>query len=686
MHTLEVTDCYGEIHTCEIYNFRDFPLDKVFRPLRVVEKGFNKYYNVASAFDIESTSIKRGEENIGFMYHWQWCIGEMVCFGRTWEEFQSFIKRLSIYCTGGIKLPVYVHFLAFEFQFIRDFITITSMFARKKRAPLKVRTPEIEFRCSYFLSNMSLDKFCKKTKGCTFWKKDGSAYNYKKLRTPVTPMTQLEEEYCYCDVRGLCQCIQNMMLEDDMITMPITSTGFVRRDFREAVLSNPDARNRLKNSALSVHQYEMCKQAIRGGNTHCNIAYANELLEGVQSFDLKSSYPAWMLMNQYPVNKFVKVTPNRYEKFERWVHTKACLFTFIAKDIQIIDMFQIPYIDRGHCRKLLGGKFDNGRVLSATQLEMTVTDIDWNIIHSHYTIGQFVITEMYVADYGYLPIEFREHLLEMFRTKCELNYKLDILESQGCEDTEEYADIEYWYMKTKNKINGGYGMMVTDITSPEVVFENEWVEYPVDPESALKAYYKNKNSFLAYQQGMFVPAHARNELQVMLDVVKRDTAYLDTDSVKCINDHKSDFEKRNEEIIERMKKNDLELIVRIEEKEYMIGTWEYEGTYDKFVSVGAKKYCYEKEGKAYVTVSGLAKKKGAEELNNGKGIYDFVIGKVFTDSGRTTHYYNDVGIHELTIDDCTFTNGSNIAVFDTTYKLGITDEYLSLIEETAELR
>lgn len=86
----------------------------------------------------------------------------------------------------------------------------------------------------------------------------------------------------------------------------------------------------------------------------------------------------------------------------------------------------------------------------------------------------------------------------------------------------------------------------------------------------------------------------------------------------------------------------------------------------------------------HVTVSGLSKEKGAAELERGNGIADFKIGKLFTDSGRTVSYFNESNIHSITITDytgkdSTFTTASNIAIVDTTYTLGITDEYSEII-------
>ena len=72
--------------------------DYLYAPICIKNK--IKYLNVACAFDIETTNMveRDAEGNItsayAFMYHWQFCIDDKVCFGTTWEEFLNFIDDL----------------------------------------------------------------------------------------------------------------------------------------------------------------------------------------------------------------------------------------------------------------------------------------------------------------------------------------------------------------------------------------------------------------------------------------------------------------------------------------------------------------------------------------------------------------------------------------------------------------
>ena len=689
MRQITVHDCHGNPHLVPVYNCNDFPITQLLKGCRFVRKRYDTYVNIPCAFDIETTSVKC-DKPYGFMYHWQFCMGDTVCFGRTWEEFQTLIKRLSISLSFNptCKYVIYVQNLAFEFQFMHDFIKITSLFARDKNKPMVVRTCEhIEWRCSWMLSNMSLDKFCKNSKGCIFWKKDGSAFNYEKFRLPITPLEPFEEEYCYCDVRGLCECIYSLMEDDDLGSIPMTSTGYVRREFRDVMKKNPNNRKLFEKLRLTTSQYKLCKEAFRGGNTSSNTLYVDEILDDVDSFDIQSSYPAAMLLDKFPMTKFMKVTIDSRAKFDRYINEKACLFRVVCDDIIVKNLRTIPYIARAKCTKVVGGRYGNGRVLSAKRIEMALTDVDWKIIQDHYDIrGGMVVTEMYIAEYGYLPLDFRMKLLEYFTMKCQLKHKLETMEQQGLAHTSEYADTKYLYNKFKNRINASYGMMVTDIASPEIIFEDgEWDSCDLDLDSALEKYYKSYNSFLSYQHGVWVTANARKRLQDMLDVVDIDCVYIDTDSIKCVGDYKELFARANIRHYEYMKTvSGINPIVTIAGKNYYIGDWEYEGRYKRFKTIGSKKYIVEKEnGKVELTLAGVNKDKGSKWFADRGGCDAFNKGVVLKPKvcGRTSAFYNTEAVHKIKFGQCEFTTASNLALIPTTYELGITDEYEELIKE-----
>lgn len=669
-----------------VYNINDFPYTS-FLDAEKVKKKQSYIYNIPCAFDIETTTIeppKVGDDYLyapyGFMYQWQFCIENCVCFGRTWEEYQQFLNNLRdiLKLDKKQKLIVYVHNLAFEFQFMKEFINIDSIFAKDTRKPMKVESNGIEFRCSQMLSNMSLKKFCENSKGCYHFKLSGDDYDYRKLRTPKTPLTEKEKAYCYNDVRGLCECIRAKMEEDTLATIPLTSTGYVRREYRSA-MNTKELRYNFVKTQLDSHAYTMLRRAFRGGNTHANMMYSNVIVDNVYSFDISSSYPTCIQIDDFPMGKFVRAHVKTQAKLDYLCENYCCVFDIVFHNIEVKNTTAIPYIDLAHCYVKEDYINDNGRILRAKKLCMTITNIDLDIIRETYLFDGFRITDCIYAEKGKLPKELRKKMMEFFEGKTML---------KGIESK------EYEYAKSKNMLNATFGMCVTDICHSEIHYNSDdmtWSEHKPDIEESLKEFFKSRNNFLSYQWGVFITANARRRLQNMLNKVGLDVIYIDTDSIKFINEkHIAEFEEMNKELKYQAENNDIKAFVDREEKDgtinrFHLGTWDNDGNYLRFKTLGAKKYCFEKmkkgDKKFEITVSGMSKKKGSKAVGS---IDNFLIGKTYTDIGRTTSWYNDEPIHEITINGDTFTTASNIGILETSYTLGVTNEYWDLIKGNGE--
>ena len=670
---IEISD--GTTRSVPIYTVDTFPYNIYkYNHKTVRTKKGRSYVNLSASFDIETTSYTKNDKTEGFMYIWQFCLKDLVVMGRTWEEFQRFLDKLAeqMHLAKNKKIAVYVHYLPFEFQFMRNFLNVGKVFAKNRNDVLRCETECFEFRCSYALSNMGLSQFCKKSKLCTFYKRDGDNFDYYIKRTPTTPLTDDELAYCYCDVRGLCECIDTLLLDDTIASLPMTSTGYVRRECRIAVKENPNNFRIMQKTKLTPRLYALCKTASRGGNTHCNAIYSQMKLKNLKSYDLKSSYPAVMVTEKFPISPFVEV--GKKERFRDYINEKACLIDVTFHNIRIKRADIIPYIPKAKCTQIAGARIDNGRVIMADSVSMVITDIDFKIIERTYNFDNIEYRSLHIAEYGYLNNEFRKLLMSYFVQKCAL----------------ENGDA-YEYAKFKNRINAFFGMMLTDICRSRWEYEDGqidcWSEEPPDVQTALDKYYNNRNSFLSYQHGLWVTAHARNRLQKALDVVAGDVVYIDTDSVKYLGDHDRDFAKLNIEIIDQAKNNDIPAYV-VKENGVItyLGVWELDAEYDEFISLGAKKYAYKKKGHTDVeiTVAGLAKKSGAKFLNNNGGLDAFKIGTIVPAgvSGRTSANYENYEspfiLHYKGEDILT---ASNVGIKNATYTFGVSDEYADYIEE-----
>ena len=258
-----------------------------------------RYLDIFGTFDIETTNISAIEQSV--MYVWQVCLDGKLIMGRTWREFSRFLQNCEQRIPDGARLVMYIHNAAYEFQFLRNIYNFAEddVFAVKSRRPVRFDIGRIEFRCSYFLTNMSLREFLRKMKVPV----QKTELDYKIRRYPWTPLTDSELQYCAADVVGLWQALKKQMQldGDTLTTIPISSTGYVRRDFKRAMRSY--------NKYLKVIQpeydvYIALRRAFRGGNTHANKYYAGIVLDNVTSYDRASSYPDVIVNMPFPVKKF----------------------------------------------------------------------------------------------------------------------------------------------------------------------------------------------------------------------------------------------------------------------------------------------------------------------------------------------------------------------------------------------
>ena len=699
-HPTQVTQILanGTEKTDRIYSIKDFPYEETctrLLKLRYCGRHQTAYLSDFATFDIETTTyemsiIDNKPQYNAFMYQWQFCIDDKVIMGRTWDEFLELLEKLrkGLGLSHAHYFIIYVHNLPFEFQFFRNFVSLTQVFALERRKVVKcIVNDAFEFRCSYKLSNMSLQKFVSSTPGALYYKKGGDL-DYSKIRTPSTILTNEELAYCYNDVRGLREAIQHLLKseKDTLATIPMTSTGYVRREFRAAFNKNPRNHYIFRELALNPFVYALLKTATRGGNCHCNPTMSGALddrnvFSDVCSYDMSSAYPAVMMQCKFPMSPFIK-RANKMSIIDKYIKdgTHALIIDCVFYNLQIKTLSTVPYIPKAKCTKLWESRIDNGRVLSADVCGMVLTDIDWKIINEQYTFDAKVeILNLYSSKYDYLPLELREKVLDQYTNKCKL----------------KYGD-SYLYNKYKNKINADFGMMLTDICRREITYdmnskENPFTLEPWDIEGSMARYYNSRNSFLSYQWGVWVTAHCRNRLQKAIDIVGIDAIYCDTDSLKFLGNHDDDFDKLNKEILDEASKCQLLTSCDVTDPEgklhhYQLGVWEKEKTYKTFKSLGAKKYAYTypNDSNLHITVAGVSKQKGGEWLTKHGGMKAFSSKTIIpaNHSGRTVSSYIDYNSTKiLSFKGEKIKTGSAIAIYPTSYTFSITSEYQELLAD-----
>lgn len=706
-------------------------------------KNKDRYLNVYSAFDIETSTIwlnpdKKLYDVHSIMYIWQMCIEEYTVIGRTWEEFFSFLDILrkaidQIREDNKLEnkpfLVCWVHNLSYEWAFLQSQYNFNNdeIFLREERKPIYCKMfNTFELRCSYIQTNLSLSALCKQTG--VKEKLSGQEFNYDIIRYPWTELTEKEIEYCVTDVESLVQAMKIRVKRDgdNLQTVPLTSTGYVRRDCKEA----------LKPYYLSLREmkpgrevFQLLRDSFRGGNTHANKLYVDMNIEDVTSYDIESSYPAQQLTQKFPMKPF-KFLPILQKDPKARV---SRVFQFIGLGYAVVGRYQfknirlknkhepVPYISFSRCsakgadlnekgekvnKEDLFLKLDNGRVLQCAFMEIALTEIDLKIVLSQYTYDVMDVVTAVVAEKDYLPIEYRKVIMKYYHDKTLLK-------------GDKSPEGKYMYSKQKGMLNAVFGMSCTNPVHNDIIYDPTH-DTNLAPEHKGDYYTRCyddfepgelekllKNASFPYQWGVYCTAYARYRLQEAINLtIKPDgtsnLVYCDTDSIKVIGNVNID------PLNERLKKLAVKMGATATDKngeEHYIGVFTFDGHADFFRTQGSKRYAYIDYSKCpypkcpynnkmrdlvcmNITVAGVSKKINektglpfaVEEL---KKLDRFRVGMTWFKAGGTTAVYNSKDnffyTDPVTGNKIHFT--SNVALVPSTYIMKYSEDYKLLLKD-----
>ena len=664
-------------------------------------KGKRKFYDAnIYTFDIETSSYyildgkvypaimydnlsdKEKERCIkrSHMYIWMFGINDIVYYGRTWDELKSFLKRLDDHISD--TKYVFIHNLAFEFQYLKSNFHFDEVSARKSHKVIFaiMRDYNIILKCSYMMSNVAL-KFLPKMFNLPVEKKIGDL-DYSLIRNPNTPMSDVELGYCEYDCLVLYYYIlKELEVYEDVKHIPTTNTGKVRRELQDLVRTNFKYR-RVVHKAINTNPiiYNRLCEAFLGGYTHANWIYADEVLKNVDSYDIASSYPYVLVTQKYPNSEFKPCKIKRREDM-----SKRLAYLLVVKFTNVKCKYYNNFISASKCRNLRGAKYDNGRLIEALEFEMTLTDIDFYFYLDTYDL-EYEILECYYSSMSYLPKTLIEFILDKYVGKTEL---------KGVDGREmEYGRIKGMY-------NSIYGMSVTNNIRDDVIYDDAtgiWSEVPLDNETIIKKLEsEKKKSFLSFAYGVWVTAYARDNL--LRRVIDNDdyVVYCDTDSCKLVEGYdKKVFDEYNKQVEDRINFvcNVLKLDVNkyapsdIKGNKHMMGLFEKECNYEEFITQGAKKYAYIIDGKIHITVAGIPK-RGASAL---KSLDEFRDDFVFnySDTNKNLVMYTEEQ-SPLEVEDYLglkymVTDKSGCCILPNTYKLSKSLDYANLISDDSSKR
>lgn len=620
------------------------------------------------------------------MYIWMLSVNETVYYGRTWKEFVQFLDKLEKNCNK--RKIIFVHNLSFEFQFFCTQLKIKEVMSRTRRKVMTCTLADynIQFRCSLYMTNVKLAKL-PEIFGLPIKKMVGDL-DYSKMRHSKTPLTEKELGYCEHDCLVIYEYIKmELNTYETVDKIPITSTGKVRKELQKLVMRDMKYRRIVRDSINTRPSvYNMLIEAFAGGYTHANYMWSDEVINNVDSYDETSAYPYVLVTHRFPSKIFTEAPITSLEQMsDRYAYLLRVTF------YNIRCKYYNNFISASKCNNITGYRLDNGRVIRAKELSITLTDVDFRFICDTYDFDYYVITQCFESVYNYLPDKYINFILDKYVNKTKF---------KGVKGKE----IEY--ALEKGKFNSIYGMTVTKMIRDEVSFSNEegWIEQPLtDTRIFEKLMDEQRKSFLSFAWGVWCTAYARDNLLRRVVALDDHVVYCDTDSIKLVQGYdKSVFEKYNKSVEERIKF--VSNILRIPYDRYcpadskgrthLLGVFECETdagrnvTYDRFITQGAKKYAVEKDGNIEITVSGVPK-SGAKCL---KSLDEFKDDLVFDYkyTNKNTLMYNDNQSPFDLVDyngvKYRVTDKSGVCLLPTTYKLGKAMDYALLITDNATER
>lgn len=382
-----------------------------------------EYINLTCALDIETTST----ETDGFLYTIQANFGGMNVLVRYVEDWLRIVDMLveNFELTPERKLVIYVHNLGYEHmyltQIMRERYGLADILLTKARKPLYIRYNNgIELRDSLKLFQKSL---AGATKGLPHSKMVGDL-NYTMYRTPDTPLSPDEWNYCINDVQGLYEAIEQLKWEHgfNSATIPLTNTAMVIEEINKYCRKDGKCMQAMKDLKLDKQQTRLAYKCMAGGDTHGTRWRAGRVYHDCNSYDLKSAHPSQQILKKFPSGKPITL-PGGTTLAELDALTESG-YGWIAQifiyDFAIRPECPNPTISVSKCEQILESRgTDNGRLLGALGALVYMDSNDFQRFREGYDFDESeVVAVEAVAFYlDYLPDGYREAILDKFKTK-----------------------------------------------------------------------------------------------------------------------------------------------------------------------------------------------------------------------------------------------------------------------------
>lgn len=641
-------------------------------------------------------------------YIWQCSINDWVVYGRELPEFKKLLKYIQKK-VGDAETHIWIHNISYEYQFLREILTFTDKFFTEARKPLNLKMDNIVFRCSYRLTNLSLQKWGQQI-GV---KKAAGDLDYLKLHTPdpesqYGKLTDAEMHYCEMDLRVMIAGIRNYLKEYHHIKdIPMTQTGIPRRDIKKLGASVKGFTRKVASmQPKNAEDWKVSRCAYAGGLTLCNPDHAGILLQchtpgeigyinvsndpdnpiAQRSIDRKSAYPAAML-EKYPCSEWMKTNsaPDWYDG-----NHHLCLLEFT----NLRAKYDITPWSASKRIMISGAKYNpdglsknNGKIITCDRYAGYFLETDYRLLEMYYTWEDCIVHSHRVALSDYMDKHVIEYMLQRYAAKT-------------LRKTDKDPTV---YILEKQKLNSIYGMAGTSLIHDEIM-EDGWefhTRHKTDEEIAkeLKRLQDfDYNNVLPYIWGCYVTSWQRLALMSTMARIGNTPAeaiaklsYTDTDSGKgsYTEADMRIIDSINQEIIEwtekRLKDQGIDPeLARPKDKKgrpQNLGTWENDANYYEIKYIRAKTYAYKmhKNDVVHITIAGVPKEAGVylqsvDDLQEGL-TFDF-----FNSHKNLCQYIDGDNPQVIMPDGYQVKNTCGCVIRPTSYTLSLDNEYRQLIK------
>lgn len=594
----------------------------------------------------------------GWVYQWAAKLGKLYVYGRKPSEIIDFMQKVAEHyeLSEDKKIILYIHNAAYDLQYIKLFLRqydpSADFLAVDSHAIIQCDVIGFRIICSYKLTNLSLAALSDNYAD-TYTKAVGEI-DYNVVRYQDTELSTSDWFYMFSDVAAQDDGIQGYLKMQGYkyaYKAPITSTGFVRANCRKAAKNDDDWRAAFLEMRLSLEEYNLCRQCFMGGVCIASFMYSGQTIRGdnLRHKDFISSYPTRQLLDYFPTG-----APSWYgeveteQELEEICAEYCAVFVLTLDNVHIKQGVTAPCIPSSKCIHKDNELKLNGKIVSADTLTIVVCELDYKWIKRQYDYDGIGVDKMLIFDRGEMPDWLKTEVFEYFKNKCSLKGVNDLL-----------------YAKSKNMLNGVYGMTATAIIREQYKMNEDFIlthqtTTEDDDENALNRYYLSYNNFMPYQFSIWTTAHARDALYTMIECVGYENfLYCDTDSVFYIETPEN--KKRMDDYAEKCRQRAKDAGAFVDNK--FLGEPTDEPTIRAFRAIHSKCYAMEEMNKKgnfelNVVIAGIPKGStkwidgepvfmtNAQELGDIDNLND---GFIFRHCGGTRCVYNERPIETINI-------------------------------------